>query len=186
MVLTIRLVLCDAKPQVVWTCTFVVFNFFQVSSPVIRLAFHNLLELKHVRLTDLHLLRDDVFSYDELDGRPGPQRFMLSKLRTLSVANCSKLSSVAVKHLAARATELESLDLSGCDDVDDKAIGFLTVDSERQTPRNRSLQVLRMNFCGKLTDATLRGVADALPDLQVSCSPKFCARLFSLKLVRCC
>jgi len=139
----------------------------KVTGPVVRAALHNLLELHHLNLNDLHLLTDETFLYDELDGRPGAQRLMLAKLRTLKVSNCSRLTSKAVQYLAQRATELEDLDLSGCDDLDDNAAEFLTLDASRGARRNESLSRLNLNFCGKLTDRTLRCLADRLPDLQV-------------------
>jgi hypothetical protein len=59
----------------------------------------------------------------------------------------------------------------GCEALDDSVVDVLTAEPPGPTgdrrPRNRSLKMLRFNFCGKLADTTLNLVADRLPDLEV-------------------
>ncbi len=61
----------------------------------------------------MHMLTDEAFLYDEVDGRPGPARLMLSSLRTLLLSNCTRLTTGAVRNFAGRIKHLEHLDMSG-------------------------------------------------------------------------
>jgi hypothetical protein len=55
-----------------------------------------------------------------------------------------------VGFFAERADDLQSLDLSGCELLDDQAVDLLTLDPERQEPRNRALRV-----CGSLVSVAV-------------------------------
>lgn len=139
-----------------------------------RAITHNCLELEVLNMEEVFAPTFKLFLFDhEGDGRGVVDKHMLRKLRDVNLSGCNGLNDLAIGHLANRSKELESLSISGCEEITDCGLGWVWRDMLDGSVAGSALTCIDLSYCPQLT-------ANAIHQAVVRC-PK----LVSLNLSGC-
>lgn len=127
---------------------------------------HNCLEMESLIMEELFAVTYKIFLFDqEGDGRATVDRNMLRRLRALNVAGCSGLNDLALGHLAHRAKQLESLNLSTCDAFSDDGLAWLCDDMFDHTSSGTTLRQIDLSYCVQLSPSAIQRLVSNCHDL---------------------
>jgi F-box/leucine-rich repeat protein 2/20 len=132
----------------------------------ISMVLHQCLELENLNLEEVRLVTHKIFMFDqEKDGRALVDKNLLKQLTSLVLSGCNSLNDLALGHLGHRARKIKTISLSSCENITDQGIQSLIEDAFDHSKTGTCLEELDFSYCPQLTCQGIHRVVSRCPKL---------------------
>lgn len=103
---------------------------------------------------------------DVTDNSLGQIATHCKNLETLELGGCTKITNTGLLLISWGLKKIQSLNLRSCWQISDHGIGHLTGINSQPSTGAKTLKVISLQDCQKLTDESLKHISEGLPNIQ--------------------